>query len=150
MKKLTDKQQAFVALKIAGVTNRDAAISAGYSVASAAVAADKLMNNPAVRAAIKGSQAAIGNKPAAVTMPRETYAEPMAFLMDVMNHQGLPMAVRAEAAKQLLPYHHARKGESGKKEKADQRARDVVDQPRARFAPTRPPRFHTIPGGKED
>ena len=149
MTKLTEKQQAFVANKIAGVSNRDAAIAAGYSVAGAGVAADKLMHVPAVRKAIEAATPA-STPTTAATMPRDTYAGPMAFLMDVMNHKALPLAVRADAAKQLLPYHHARKGESGKKESAQQRARDVLDAPRAKFAPLKPPRFHTIPGGKTE
>lgn len=35
-----------------------------------------------------------------------------------MNLATLPVAVRADAAKQLLPYMHARMGETGKKENA--------------------------------
>ena len=119
MKKLTDKQQAFVANKAQGCTNRDAAISAGYAVGSASVAADKLMAMPAIRAALKvatktapGVDTKTVNAP---TMPRAKYGDPVTFLEDVMNHQQLPVAMRADAAKQLLPYKHARMGEAGKK-----------------------------------
>lgn len=149
MTKLTEKQQAFVVNKIAGVANRDAAIAAGYSITGAAVAADKLMHNPAVRKAIEAATPSSSSAPGS-TMPRDEYIDPLPFLMDVMNHKGLPLAMRTDAAKQLLPYHHTRKGELGKKELAQQQAHDAVNEPRSLFSPRRPPKFHSIPGSKED
>jgi phage terminase small subunit len=154
MKKLTDKQQAFVTNKAQGCTNRDAAISAGYAVGSASVAADKLMAMPAIRAALKaaakappGVETKTVNAPA---MPRAKYADPITFLEDVMNHQQLPVAMRADAAKQLLPYKHARMGETGKKqtkkENAQAIARGDVEQPRKNKFATRepPPRLSVV------
>lgn len=139
MKQLTDKQRAFVAAKQAGCTNRDAAIAAGYSVAAASTTADKLMANPAIRKELK--------EPAKVTpgipdMPRKHYADSLSFLQDVMNHASLPIAVRADAAKQLLPYQHARMGEQGKKEKAKDRAHKVAG---GKFTPKRPPQLTVVP-----
>jgi phage terminase small subunit len=147
MAKLTAKQQAFVANKAAGVTNRDAAIAAGYAVAGAAVSADKLMRNPAIRNAIKAAAKDTqhtdkGNAP---VMPRAKYTDAMTFLKDMMNHAGLPIAMRADAAKQLLPYMHARIGEVGKKEKAKERAHAIAGQ---RLRPNAPPTLHAIDGGK--
>jgi phage terminase small subunit len=150
MAKLTVKQQAFVANKVAGVVNRDAAIAAGYAVAGASVAADKLMHNPAIRAAIKAATKGEGvtmpaDKP---TMPRKHYADAKEFLVDVMNHHLLPIAMRADAAKQLLPYQHARMGEQGKKEKAKERARELTGK-RGLFTPKQPPTMRIITGGKD-
>lgn len=150
MPELTKKQRAFVVNKVAGVANRDAAIAAGYSVAGAAVAADKLMRNPAIRTAIKATtkdqaSAAPSDKPA---MPRDRYDDPMAFLQDVMNHDGLPIAMRADAAKQLLPYQHARLGEKGKKESKKENAREASRG--GKFSiPKAPPTLHVVRNDRE-
>lgn len=127
MSQLTEKQRAFVVNKVAGVANRDAAIAAGYAVAGAAVAADKLMRNPAIRSAIKAATKDQANAAPAdkLTMPRDRYDDPLSFLQDVMNHASLPIAMRADAAKQLLPYQHARLGEKGKKEAKKEGAREA-------------------------
>lgn len=144
MSKLTQKQQEFIANKIAGVTNRDAAIAAGYAVAGAAVAADKLMRNPAVRSAIKAATPAVDIKSGMPTMPRAKYADAMTFLRDVMNHAQLPIAMRADAAKQLLPYQHARIGEQGKKQSAKDRAAKLAGK-RGPFAPKKaPPKLRVV------
>lgn len=146
MTKLTDKQMAFVVNKAAGVANRDAAIAAGYAIAGAAVAADKLMRNPAIRSALKAAgkaTPAMDMKAGVPTMPRGSYDDPKAFLVDVMNLEGLPIAVRADAAKQLLPYMHARMGETGKKEKAKEKAQEIA-RGRHRFATKAPPQLHVV------
>lgn len=152
MTKLTEKQQAFIANKVAGCTNRDAAIAAGYAVGGAAVSADKMMRNPAIRNAIKAAtKAAPGVTITAgmPTMPRKHYADSKTFLVDVMNHARLPIAVRADAAKQLLPYQHARMGEQGKKEKAKDRAHAIVGG-RQKFAPkSAPPVLRVVKNSTE-
>lgn len=144
--KLTEKQRLFVANKAAGCTNRDAAVAAGYAVGSASVAADKLMAMPAIRAALKAAgkaAPAVDMKAGVPTMPRGSYADPKAFLLDVMNLEGLPIAVRADAAKQLLPYMHARMGETGKKEKAKEKAQEIA-RGRHKFATKAPPQLHVV------
>lgn len=147
MTKLTAKQQAFVDNKIAGVANRDAAIAAGYSVAGASVAADKLMRHPGVRTAIAAATKgrAPGTKVSAPAMPRARYDDSKSFLLDVMNHDELPLAVRADAAKQLLPYQHARLGDKGKKEKANERAKEVAGRGQGvKFTPKAPPQLTVV------
>lgn len=140
--KLTPKQRAFAENKAAGLTNRDAAIAAGYAVAAASPTATKLMAHPGVRSAIKAS--APVSVATAPTMPRAKYADAMKFLCDVMNHAKLPIAMRAEAAKQLLPYQHARIGETGKKQNAKERAKDVVST-RHKFTPKKaPPQLRVV------
>jgi len=145
--KLTEKQRQFVVNKVAGCTNRDAAVAAGYAVGSASAAADKLMAMPAIRAAIKAASKAtpgVDMKPASVpTMPRDKYADPKQFLLDVMNLDGLPIAVRADAAKQLLPYCHARIGEVGKKATKKENA-TAMSRGRHKFATKAPPQLHVV------
>ncbi len=147
MTELTKKQQAFATHKAQGCTNKDAAIAAGYAPGSAAQAGDRLAKHPAVRNAIKiatkhtpGLETKTTNTP---TMPRAKYGDPITFLEDVMNHQQLPVAMRADAAKQLLPYKHARMGETGKKqtkkENAQAIARGNAGRPRKDIFATRTP-----------
>jgi len=133
--------------KAGGCTNRDAAIAAGYAPGSAAQAGDRLAKHPAVRSAIK---AATKHTPGvdtktvnAPSMPRAKYADPIMFLEDVINHQQLPVAMRADAAKQLLPYKHARMGETGKKETKKEKAREI-SRGRHKFAPRTPPSLSVV------
>lgn len=135
MTHFTEKQQAFIASKAAGATHRDAAIAAGYSMASANVRASELMRRPDIKAAVKAAA-----KPGSVVITRDVpskhYADSLQFMVDAMNNGQLPVAMRFEAAKALLPYQHARIGETGKKESAKDRARAIVGgQRRGKFTP---------------
>ena len=98
------------------------------------------MAMPAIRAALKTSGKAtpggVDNKP---TMPRANYSDAKDFLLDVMNLDGLPIAVRADAAKQLLPYQHARIGEVGKKQSKRERAAELSTATKSKFATKSPP-----------
>ena len=117
---LTGKQRAFVELKAAGVRNEEAAKRAGYSANSAAVTATGLMK----RADIKEAIAALANND---DSPVETassewsmkpkYDTPLDLLRDVWNNPDAPKTLRYQAAKDALPYCHARK-EGGKKDEA--------------------------------
>lgn len=138
---LTVKQKAFVDHKIAGLNNSQAVIAAGYSATGAKQTAQGLLKHPKVKAALRGA----AKKPAKIdadeltnkVMPRQKYDDPITFLEDLMNHPAMPVAVRADAAKQLLPYKHARIGETGKKESKVERAKNVV---KGKFRPKSPPR----------
>jgi phage terminase small subunit len=144
MSKFTDKQQKFVANKAAGVKNREAAIAAGYSPNTADVQASNLLRRPAIKAAITAAKEfSVASDPSSTeVMPRSHYADPMGFLEDVMNHALLPLAFRMDAARQLLPYKHARIGEKGKKEQAKERAHEIASRPR--FSPKPPPKLQAI------
>ncbi|MEJ2789473.1 MULTISPECIES: terminase small subunit [unclassified Pseudoxanthomonas] len=146
MTAMTKKQQAFVTHKVAGCTNRDAAIAAGYAPGSAAQAGDRLAKHPAVRKAIAAATKTgpgVDTKTSAPAMPRSKYNDPKSFLLDVMNLDGLPIAVRADAAFKLMPYMHARMGETGKKESAKEKARDIA-RGRSKFATKAPPPRLTV------
>jgi phage terminase small subunit len=133
MTKLTEKQQAFVDAKSVGVPNRDAAVAAGYSPTAADVTAAKLMRRADIKSAIKAATKTGGVVIDKHTMPREKYADALQFMMDTMNHPQLPLAMRFEAAKCLMPYQHARVGEKGKKESAKDRAQALAGK--QKFAP---------------
>jgi phage terminase small subunit len=142
MTHFTEKQQAFIASKAAGATHRDAAIAAGYSMASANVRASELTRRPDIKAAIKAAA-----KPGRVAITHDAsskhYADSLNFMLDTMNNAQLPIAMRFEAAKALLPYQHARLGEQGKKESAKERARALAGKPK--FAPkSAPPQLRIV------
>jgi phage terminase small subunit len=142
MKQLTEKQQAFVANKSAGVPNREAAIAAGYAPNAADVTAAKLLRRADIKAAIKADGVKVTTSDMHA-MPCKRYTDSMQYMEDTMNHPQLPFAVRFEAAKALLPYQHARLGEKGKKETAKDRAQAVTRK--AKFAPKgAPPQLRVV------
>lgn len=145
MDNFTEKQRNFIVNKVAGVKNREAAIAAGYAPNAADVTAAKLLQKPSIKAAIKAAKAAEPMPPVATPqsiMPRTQYADPMLFLEDVMNHAQMPLAVRLDAAKSLLPYKHPRMGELGKKASAKDRAEALTTS--SRFATKKPPTLHVV------
>jgi len=163
MKKLTEKQQEFVNQRAHGVRPRAAAIAAGFSVNSADVQASQLGVRADIQAAIKAAKKAMRASGVAVpkdqvseedsryAMPKAKYDDAMEFLKDAMNHKLLPISVRGDYAKALLPYQHPRIGEAGKKEKAKDRARAVAgdgtsNKKKSRFAPKQAPKLHIVGG----
>lgn len=129
--KFTEKQAAFIQLRIQGVKQEQAAILAGYSQAGASVIASKMSRTPKFIEAINGGgipKAPAAPAPEVDSDPRlkDSYEDALAFFIDVMNNPRMADGMRFEAAKQLLPYQAAKKGDIGKKagklEKAAQTA----------------------------
>lgn len=83
--------------------------------------------------AIRAGEPGVDTKTAAPVMPRAKYADPKAFRLDLMSLATVPIILRADAAKQLLPYMHARMGETGKKETAKEKARAIARGGRSKF-----------------
>lgn len=138
---LTEKQQQFAVNKAAGVKNKEAAVAAGYSAKTGDTIAARLMQRPDIKKAIAKAKRELksgGQQPSAGfgdgdltdekkrSMPKSHYADPIDFLTDLMNHKHMPVAMRADAAKQLLPYKHARIGEQGKKQNAKEAAQKIA------------------------
>ena len=153
MTEFTSKQSAFVRNKAAGMKNRDAAIGAGYAANSADVQAAQLMRREDIKKAIakakKDIKSGVDQAGAAVaaevvagdrniTLPKAKYDDSMEFLRDAMNLSGLSVVVRADYAKALLPYQHARIGEKGKKQTAKERAGEIANGG-GKFKTKRPP-----------
>lgn len=63
------------------------------------------------------------------------HSDPLKFLVAVMNDAEADGKLRVDAAKALMPFIHAKKGDGGKKEQTVDRARDVVSKFGARPAP---------------
>jgi phage terminase small subunit len=72
----------------------------------------------------------------------KTYEDPAKFLSDLMNNPLEDIKTRADAAKALMPYLHAKVGEGGKKEKKQEAAQGVAAG--GRFQSQRPPHLRAV------
>lgn len=161
---LTGKKQKFAVAKGKGMSNKDAAIEAGYSAASAAAAGSRLAKDPDVLAHLERRTKAKASKrpavakatpPARPTALREPevldeeaaiaafdweqatrFSDPKAFLKAVMNDVETEPKLRVFAAKELMPYHHRKLGDSGKKDDRQDAAKKAAT---GRFAAAAPP-----------
>ena len=166
---LTGKKQKFADAKGKGMSNKDAAIAAGYSAASAGAAGSRLAKDPDVLAHLERKARAKVQKrsalaaKAAPAKPAETpeanglddesetiwtqatqFSDPKAFLKAAMNDNLTEPKLRVFAANALMPYFHKKLGDTGKKEQAAADAKKAA----GRFAPAAPPRLAAT-GGKK-
>ncbi|MEY8174028.1 terminase small subunit [Burkholderia multivorans] len=155
---LTAKKRKFADAVLAGKSNKDAAIAAGYSPATASAAGSRLVKDKDVAlylaanrvqkessAAARAQQAAPPQKPAGFDLDAMTnFTDPKAFLIAAMNDARTEQKLRIDAAKALMPFIHKRLGEGGKKEQRDEAAKKVA----GRFAQAAPPRL-VANGGKK-
>lgn len=153
---LTGKKRAFADAVLAGRSNKDAAIMAGYSPATASAAGSRLVKDPAVAEYLAAARANIAPGAPAALPPaappaRPTFdlnrtlqhTDPKTFLMAAMNDIELGEKLRIDAAKALMPFVHKKPGEIGKKEGKLDAAQKAAG---GRFgAPPPPPRL--VSGG---
>ena len=134
---LSEKMKKFALAVVDGLSNKEAAISAGYAEKTASQAGSKLRKDPEIIVHIeklkadKEGRSLTSEKPKVKTantyeddnpLDDEDYAkdDPLQFLIDVMNKSD-DMFLRFNAAKAALPYVHGKVAEKGKKEtKADE------------------------------
>lgn len=156
---LTGRKLKFAAAVLAGFSNKEAAIRAGYSPATASQAGSRLVKDLDVAAHIKGQQRSAEkatSKPGDVTPASGSgaalecasqgfdisrvmlFSDPKEFLKAAMNDQKLDHKLRLDAAKALLPFEHQRMGEGGKKEEKDKAAEKAANKFSTTPAP--PPR----------
>lgn len=131
---LTAKKRAFVDAVMAGKSNKDAAIFAGYSAATASAAGSRLAKDKSVldalsRRAREMAKAESEPKQVQPLNPADfelrpdapiVWTDPMSFLRAVMNHKSTDLKFRIDAAKAILPYEYAKPGELGKKQEGEQ------------------------------
>lgn len=144
---LTGKKRLFADAVLAGSSNRDAAIAAGYSVKTASPQGSRLVKDPAVAAylAERRKAAPAGQAPTPAAKPFDPsnpilFSDPKAFLLAAMNDGQLAEKQRVEAAKALMPFMHQKLGEGGKKELANEKAKAAA----SRFAPMAPPALKAV------
>lgn len=118
---ITPMKRKFAAALLDGKTNTEAAIEAGYSKKTAAQIGSRLAKDKAVLGEMarkqKVDQAKAGAKHAApsVATMAQASADPMAFLENMMMDEGEDPELRFKAAKELMPYKYAKRGDLGKK-----------------------------------
>ena len=151
---LTDKKKTFVKALLAGASQKQAAIMAGYSERSAHQQGYLLAKDPEIQVALqkkwlKGindepENANSEKLPPENTDINQTFEDPLDFLKAVMNSTYTDLETRKDAAKALMPYIHTKKGEGGKKEQKGAAAKEAAKK----FATIAPPRLVANNGNK--
>ncbi|MBJ9687508.1 terminase small subunit [Burkholderia vietnamiensis] len=152
---LTGKKRLFADAVLAGKSNRDAAIAAGYSAKTASAAGSRLVKDKDVAAYLaerkkkpapkRKSAPPAGDDPvtqAAVAAGFNlaailTYKDPKDFLLAAMNDQLTEPKLRIDAAKSLMPFMHQKLGEGGKKEAQAEAAKKAA----SKFGALMPPKL---------
>jgi len=151
---LTGKKQKFADAVFAGFSNKEAAIRAGYSEASAGPAGSRLVKDEDVVAYLGKKRAAAtppaapgkSGKPAATkpeSPPPQVNGEtdPLEFLRGVMSGRIDANITQVKAATSMLPFTHKRLGESSKKQEAEEEA--AAEANSGRYATRKGPRGAT-------
>ena len=151
---LTGKKRLFADAVLAGSTNKEAAIAAGYSPATAAQSGSRMAKDtaiaahiaehrgtppakPVVPAAVRPAVPPKGDEPASGDVGK-LYTDPADYLMDQMNDPALDPRDRRDAAKALMPFKHQKLGEGGKKDQKQDAAKTAA---RGKFAPAAAPKL---------
>ena len=122
---LTGKKRAFADAVLAGLSNKEAAIRAGFSEKTASAAGSRNVKDPDVKAYLeqrRQAPASAGARASPPPAPGDDAIEipptedPVEFLTKVMNEPAADLRLRIDAAKAMLPFKHQKLGEGGKKE----------------------------------
>lgn len=143
--------QAYAEARALGLEPLAAGVHAGYSGSGMAVSLSRIEARADVKAEIsrlkKGGR--VEDKPAAAESEGEgrdkwemqdSYDSPLDLLQDIYNNPKAPKSLRYQAAKDALPYCHARK-EAGKKE-SDKEAAKAAGQ--GKFQRTQKPGLRVV------
>ena len=140
---LRGKMQAYAEARANGLDPQNAARHAGYEEAGIAVTVSRMERRADMQqeiARLRRNDGSVENqsgdeRPEKWSLKKH-YQSPLELFLDVMNNPDAPKAVRFSAAKDALPYCHARK-EGGKKEDAKEKAGKAAKG--GRFQPGRRP-----------
>lgn len=158
---LTGKKRRFADAVDAGFSNKDAAIQAGYSAATASAAGSRLVKDPDVKAyrerKAKSASGELATEVSLEAQPRggalkRTKATPvplsqqdmLQLLQDIALGQVDATTVQVRAAIAAVQYTHTKKGDGGKKEEQGAAAKRAAN----RFAPSAPPKLAAANGKK--
>lgn len=162
---LTAQKRKFAIALMSGMSQKDAAIKAGYSEKSARSKGSQLAKDPEVIAFIARKKKEVVETDEAPTYGKKVYTaavnstdqntaptapierppvsgsfdDPLKFLMAVMNDGNEDIDIRKDAAKAMLPYMHPKKGETGKKDARTAAAKAAVGA--SKFGSMAPPKL---------
>jgi phage terminase small subunit len=151
---LTGKKRAFADAVLAGLSNKEAAIRAGFSEKTASAAGSRNVKDPDVKAYLdqrRQTPETTSVKALPAPGPGDDGIEipptddPVEFLTKVMNEPAADLRLRMDAAKAMLPFKHKKLGEGGKK---DIKADAAKTAGAGKFSPTAPPKL-VAAGGKK-
>ena len=146
---LTGKKRAFADAVLAGFSNKEAAIRAGFSEKTASAAGSRNVKDPDVKAYLDQRRATGGGSGATAPAPPPpaddlvdipSTTDPMEFLTNLMNEPAADIRIRADVAKALMPFKHQKLGEGGKKDQKNEDAKKVA----SRFAAAAPPQLKAV------
>lgn len=143
---LSGRKKKWADLKIqsyGSLSNAEAAIAAGYSADSASKHSYRFASDPAIIDYINEKTGGKANlilikyqhskktpvpkiEPIDQPEKQEKFTDPMTFLLAVMAGQIDPTKEQLEAARTLMAYKHAKKGEVGKKEQMNLFAEELT------------------------
>lgn len=148
---LTGKKKEFAEAVLAGFSNKEAAIRAGYSPSTASPAGSRLVKDPRVvaylTAAREKKEKSADSAPEVQKFGLASafqYSDPKAFLLAAINDLDIEPKERINAAKALLPLFHGKVADQGKKAGQEAAAKKVA----SRFTPSAPPKL-VAAGGKK-
>ena len=150
---LTGKKRAFADAVLSGLSNKAAAIHAGFSEKTASAAGSRNVKDPDVKAYLEqrrqvppadGAKALTPSAQTDDSIEIPPTSDPVEFLTKVMNEPAADLRIRVDAAKAMLPFKHKKLGEGGKKEQAGEKAKTVA----GRFGQAAAPRLAAA-GGKK-
>ncbi|MGL5699993.1 MAG: terminase small subunit [Kluyvera sp.] len=162
---LTAQKRKFAVALMSGMSQKDAAIKAGYSEKSARSKGSQLAKDPEVIAFIERKKKEVIETDDVPTYRQNVYTpvvnnnekdkasapppkappvsgsfdDPLKFLMAVMNDANEEIDVRKDAAKAMLPYIHPKKGETGKKDARNAAAKVAAGA--SKFGAMAPPKL---------
>ncbi|MEB7601396.1 terminase small subunit [Raoultella terrigena] len=162
---LTAQKRKFAVALMSGMSQKDAAIKAGYSEKSARSKGSQLAKDPEIIAFItrkkkevietddvptygkkvytptvnSGEKKDVSVSPQVAPSVAGQFDDPLQFLMAVMNDSTEEIDTRKDAAKAMLPYMHPKKGETGKKDARNAAAKVTAGS--SKFGAMAPPKL---------
>jgi phage terminase small subunit len=149
---LTGKKRAFADAVLAGFSNKEAAIRAGFSEKTASAAGSRNVKDPDVKAYLDqrrhtpetaGAKALPAPGPGNDAIEIPPTDDPVEFLTKVMNEPAADLRLRMDAAKAMLPFKHQKLGEGGKKDQKQVAARKAGA---GKFGSSEPPKLAAANG----
>lgn len=136
---LSEKMKKFAQAVVDGLSNKEAAISAGYAEKTASQAGSKLRKDPEISVYIEKLKADKEGRSLTSEKPKvkpvsshedddpieDQYStdDPLDFLINVMKNGGNEMMLRVNAARAALPYKHGKIADQGKKQTKEEAAK---------------------------
>lgn len=136
----TAKRKAFAASYVVDSNGKRAAIAAGYSKATAAQAASRLLKHPEVVAELARLKAERARAEKAAGGDEQ---EPLDFLLAMMRDAEADPKLRVRAAIAAAQYRHTKRHDGGKKEEAEEQAGKAA---KGRFGVRKPPSLKVVGG----